>query len=209
MNNEKTHSAIKSKTFKRLNHITNQLYKIDFVKPEIEHGEPIMLDFFLQYVKQRMLELIYSFFKNFCDTDQYEELELDTRSIYLVLSGGNLYHVILPKKRDQWKAMRFRDCTDALTANAADTFFSRMCSNTHNKHNKRELVLFREEFRCSKMQCLCCKTYCCCNRKSNKYKVSSNGLTNRTLEDSGDGLKSKYRKMLDESFHVTSTIREF
>ena len=36
LNDVKTHSAIKGKMFKRLNHITDQLYEVEPVKPEIE-----------------------------------------------------------------------------------------------------------------------------------------------------------------------------
>ena len=36
LNEEKTHSAVNSKMFKRLNHITDQLYEVELVKPEIE-----------------------------------------------------------------------------------------------------------------------------------------------------------------------------
>ena len=69
----RTHSAINSKTFKRLNHITDQLYEVELVKSEIEHSEPIILGFFiLQYAKLRMLGLYYNFFEKFCDTDKYE-----------------------------------------------------------------------------------------------------------------------------------------
>ena len=67
----KTYSAINSKMFKRLNHITDQLYEVALVKPEKEHREPIIVGFFiLQYAKQRMLELYYNSFKKFCDTDK-------------------------------------------------------------------------------------------------------------------------------------------
>ena len=37
-----------------------------------------------------MLELYYNFFKKFCDTDKYEELEMDTDSLYLAFSAENL-----------------------------------------------------------------------------------------------------------------------
>ena len=58
LNDEKTHSAINNKLFKRLNFITDQLYKIELVKSEIEHREPIIVGFFfLQYAELRMLEL--------------------------------------------------------------------------------------------------------------------------------------------------------
>ena len=87
LTDEKTHSAINSKMFKRPNHITDQLYEVELVKPEIEHREPIIVGFFiLQYAKQRKLELYYNSFKKFCDTDKYEELEMDADSLYLALS---------------------------------------------------------------------------------------------------------------------------
>ena len=123
LTDEKTHSAINSKMFKRPNHITDQLYEVELVMPEIEHREPIIVGFFiLQYVKRRMLELYYKFFKKFCDIDKYEELEMDTDSLYLALSKEILEDVILPEKRGEWDKSRSKDCTDNFTANATDNF---------------------------------------------------------------------------------------
>ena len=103
LNDDKIHSAINSKMFKRLNHITDQLYEVELVKSEIEHRETIIVGFFiLQHAKLRMLELYYNFFKKFCDTDKYEELEMDIDSLYLALSEENLEDVILPEKRAEW-----------------------------------------------------------------------------------------------------------
>ena len=102
LTDEKTHSAINSTMFKRLNHIPDQLY-VELVNSDIEQREPIIVGFFiLQYAKLRMLELYYNFFKKFCDTDKYEELEMDTDSLYLALSEENLEDVILPEKRAEW-----------------------------------------------------------------------------------------------------------
>ena len=71
LSDEKTHSASNSKLFKRLNHITDQLYEVELVKSQIEHRQPIIVGFFiLHYAKLRILELYYNFFKNFCDTDK-------------------------------------------------------------------------------------------------------------------------------------------
>ena len=98
LSDEKTHCTINSKLFKRLIHITDQLYEVELVKSEIEHREPIIVVFFiLQYAKLRMLELYYNFFKKFCDTDKYEELEMDTDSLYIALSEENLEEAILPR----------------------------------------------------------------------------------------------------------------
>ena len=176
MNDEKTHSAINNKLFKRPNFITDQLYEVELGKSEIEHREPILVGFFiLQYAELRMLELYYNFFKKFCDTKKYEELEMDTDSLYLALSEENLEDIILPEKRNEWETILSRDCTYGFTANATGNFFPRTCFTAHKKHDKREPGLFKEEFRCSEMFCLCSKTYCCHDRKSNKYNFGSKG----------------------------------
>ena len=58
LSDEKTHAAINSKLFKKLDHLNNSLYEIELAKSEIEHKEPIIVGFFiLQYAKLRMLEL--------------------------------------------------------------------------------------------------------------------------------------------------------
>ena len=124
LNDEKTHSAINSEMFKRPNHITDQLYEVELVKAEIEHREPIIVGLFiLQYAKLRMLELYYNFSKKLCDTDMYEELEMDTDSLYLALSEETLEDVIVPEKRAEWDQLRSKDCNDNFTANASDNFF--------------------------------------------------------------------------------------
>ena len=58
LSDEKTHGAIITKIFKRLDHINDQLYEVELAKAEIEHREPIIVGFFiLQYAKLIMLEL--------------------------------------------------------------------------------------------------------------------------------------------------------
>ena len=135
---------------------------------------------------------------------------MDTDSLYLALTEENLEVVILPEKRAEWNQIRSKDCTDNFTANATDNFFPRTCCNVDKKHDKREPGLFKEEFRCVEMLCLCSKTYCCYDKQTNKHKFSSNGLNKRILEECGDGgPMSKYRKVLEEEVNVTSTNRGF
>ena len=125
LTDEKTHSAINSKMFKRLNDVTDQMYELELVKPAIEHKEPIIVRFFiLQYAKLRMLELFYNFFKKFCDIDQYEELEMDTDSLYLALSEEILDGVVLPEA--EWDQLRSTFCTDNFTAKASDSFLAEL-----------------------------------------------------------------------------------
>ena len=157
-----------------------------------------------------MFELYYNSFKKFSDTDKYEELEMDTDSLYLALSEEKLEDVILPEKRSEWDQVRSKYCTDKFTANATDNFFPKTCCNAHKKHDKREPGLFKEEFRCADRLCLCSKTYCCHDKQTNKHKFSSKGLNKRTLGECGDGgPMSKYLKVLEEAVNVSTTNRGF
>ena len=207
---EKTHKAINGKRFTRLNTINDNLYEVELAKKEIEHREPIIVGFFiLQYAKLRMLELYYNFFAKYCDVNKFEELEMDTDSLYLALAEKEVEDCVLPEKRDEWDLMRANDCNDEFRADALNNFFPRTCCCIHKKHDKREPGLFKEEFRCTEMICLCSKTYCCYDKTMNKYKFSSKGLNKRTLEDSGDGPMPKYQKVMDEKVNEKSTNRGF
>ena len=185
LSDEKTYGAINAKSFKRLDHINDQLYEVDMVKAEIEQREPIIVGFFiLQYAKPRMLELYYNFFQRFCDINKFEDLEMVTDSLYLALSEKELYDCIREESKVEWEVMRTQGCKDDLTASATTNFLPRTCCTEHKKHDKREPGLFKEEFRGTEMLCLCSKTYHCYDANSNKDKFSSKGLNKGTLEDS-------------------------
>ena len=210
LNDEKTHKAINEPLFKRLSTVEKDLNEVELLKSTIEHREPIIAGFFiLQYAKLRMLELHYNIFDTFCDVNKFEELEMDTDSLYLALAEENLYDCIKLDKRIAWEKMRDHDCRDSFKADAKSNFFPRTCCSTHKKHDKREPELFKAEFRCTEMPCLCSKTYCCYDNKSDKFNFSSKGLNKRVPEDSGDGPMSKYRRVLDEAINLTSTNRGF
>ena len=155
-----------------------------------------------------MLELYYNFFKKFCDVDKFEELKMDSASFYLALAHENLYDCIRPAKKEEWETLREKDCDDSFRADASHNFFPGTCCSKYKKHNKREPGLFKEEFRCTEMICLCSKTYCCYDAKSDKYTFSSKGLNKRTLEKTGDGPMEKYRHVMDEIINLTSTNRK-
>ena len=156
---EKTQSAINSKMFERLNDNNDQLYEVELVKPEIEHREPIIVGFFiLQYVKQRMLELYYNFFKKFCDPDKYEELEMDIGSFYLALSEEKLEDDIVPRKQAEWTQLRSEDCIDNFTANATD-IFSPELAVMPTRSLITESRVSSKKFRCAEMLCLSSKTF--------------------------------------------------
>ena len=73
LRDEKTHAAINSKLFKKLDYVNNSLYEVELAKAHTENKEPIIVGFFiLQYAKLRMLELYYNFFTRFCDVNKFE-----------------------------------------------------------------------------------------------------------------------------------------
>ena len=73
---------------------------MELSKSTIEHREPIIVGvFILQYAKLRNLELYYNFFDEFCDLNKFEELEMETDSLYLALVEESLYDCIKPDNR--------------------------------------------------------------------------------------------------------------
>ena len=134
---------------------------------------------------------------------------MDTDSLYLALAEKELEDCIKPEMRPEWQNLQSIDCVDSLTAVAVANFFPRTCCVKHKQHDKGEPVLFKEEFRCTEMLCLCSNTYCCSDVTSNKLKFSSKGLNKRKLEQSGGGPLEKYRRVLNEKVNVTSNNRGF
>ena len=210
LSDEKTHAAINTKLFKKLDHVSNSLYEVELAKAQIEQREPIIVGFFiLQYAKLRLLELYYNLFTRFCDVNKFEELEMVTNSLYLALAEKELEDCTRPEMRAKWQRLRTNECVDNFTADAVANLFTRTCCVKHKQHDKKEPGLFKEEFRCTEMLCLCSKTYCCYDVTSNKLKFSSKGLKKRVLEQSGDGPLEKYRRVLNEKVNVTSNNRGF
>ena len=95
LNDEKTHENIKNELCKRLFQINDQMYEVEIVKSEIEHKGPINNGFFIpEYAKVRSVELCFNFFEESCDLTMFEELEMDTISLYLALPKHDLYDCI-------------------------------------------------------------------------------------------------------------------
>ena len=210
LSDEKTHAAINSKLFVKLYHLNNSLCEVELSKAQIEHKEPLIVGLFiLQYAKLWMLELYYNFFPRFCDVNKFEELEMDTDSLYLALAEKELEDCIRPEMRAELQKLRSYDCVDNFTADAVANFLPRTCCVKHKQHDRREPGLFKEKFRSTDMLCLCSKTYCCYDVTSNKPKFSSKGLNKRALEESGDGPLEKYRRVSNEKINVTSNISGF
>ena len=210
LSDKKTHAANNSELFKRLDHVNISLYEVELAKAQIEHKGPIVVGFFIpQYAKLRMLELYYNFCTRFCDVNKFEELEMDTDSLFLALAEKELEDCIRPEISAERQRLRSNYCVESFTVDAAANFFPRTCCAKHKQQDKREPGLFKEEFRCTEMLCLCSKTYCCYDVTSKKRKFGSKGLNKRVLEQSGDGPLEKYRRVVNGKVTVTSNNRGF
>ena len=103
---KKTHAAINSELFKKLDHVNISLYEVELARAQIEHKEPIIIGFFiLQYAKLRMLELYYNFFIRFCHVNKFEGLDMDTDSLYFALAERELEDCIRPEIRAEWQML--------------------------------------------------------------------------------------------------------
>ena len=210
LNEKKTNRAINSTFFKQLQYIHESVYEVELVRAEIEHREPKIVGFFiLQFAKLRMLELYYNFFKKYCDESKFEELEMDTDSLYLALAENDISDCIRQDKFEEWSDIRKKDCCNNFEADSLRNFFPRTCCSTHSQLDKREPGLFKEEFRATEMICLCSKTYCCYDSQNKKTKFSSKGLNKHFLNESSDCPLQKYRKVLDDVSDIGSINRGF
>ena len=210
LNDEKAHKAINSKFIKKFNHLLDKMYEIESSKADVEHKEPIIVGFFiLQYAKVRMLEVFYNFFRKFFDFNSCEEMEMDRDSFYQAVAHDPLEYCIKPDMRENWNNIRMNDCSKTFAAYSSNNFYPRTCCFKHIKHDKREPDLFKEEFHCTQVICLCSKTYCCFDQITDNNKFSSKGLNKRTFQKSGAGPLEKYRCVLDEKTNVQSTKRGF
>ena len=106
-----------------------------------------------------MLELYYNFSAKFCDTDKYDEMEVDTKSLYLALEKKNCIKVHEVEKGKSGNCYAAKTVMiRKMQTLAAFSNPGRAVLNTKKKHDKREPGLYKEEFRCSESFCFCSKT---------------------------------------------------
>ena len=128
LTDKKTHAAINSILIKKLDHVNNSLHEVELAKAQIEQKEPMIVGvFILQYAKLRMIELYYNFFNRFCDVNKFEDLEMDTDSLYLALTEKELEDCIRPEARAEWQKLRSNDCVDGFSADAVANCFPTTC----------------------------------------------------------------------------------
>ena len=76
----------------------------------------------LENAKLRLLEPYYNFFTKFCDVNKFEELEMNTDSLYHALAEKELEDCVKPDLGTEWQRFQSSDCVDSFTADAVALF---------------------------------------------------------------------------------------
>ena len=134
---------------------------------------------------------------------------MGTDSMYIDLAEKQLECCIRPEMKAEWERLLSKVCTDSFTADAFANFFRQKCCDKHKKHDNREPGLFKEEFSCTEIQCLCSETYCHYDVTTNNFKLICEALSKRVPEQGADGPLEKHRFLLGENKNNTSTNRGF
>ena len=108
----------------RLNYLNHNLYEVEAVTPEVEHKQPIIVNFLiLQSAQLPVLELYYIFLDKFCDFNSLEEMEMDTNYLYLALPQHSLEDCIKPKMSEAWIKVSKQDCSNTFSADSFSNFY--------------------------------------------------------------------------------------
>ena len=99
--------------------------------------------FILNYTKFRMLEFYYDFLDYYLPREDFEVLEMDTDSNYLLITEENVEDLIKPELREDFERNNYNWFVTPLAP-----------------QGKRTPGLFKVEFKGNKMIGLCSKSYC-------------------------------------------------
>ena len=178
----KAQLAFNNPLFRKCTPIKNdELYELEMAKSKIIMDLPIQLGYhILQLAKLRMLQFRFDFLDRYCDTRDFEYIEMDTDSAYLALAGKILEDIVHSSKRQELHSQKFLQCHN-LGFTASDGFFPRECCQKHKAFDKRTPGLFKVEAEGNAMIALCSKTYIL--RQDDGVKFSSKGINKNALTD--------------------------
>ena len=168
--------------FKKCSTIADNLYEMEMARTKIRFDLPIQLGYhILQLAKLRMLQFRYDCLEKYCDTRDFEYVEMDTDSAYLSLAGKQLEDITKPNKQPELHYEKMGQCHD-FEYTSEDGFFPRECCKKHIAYDKRTPGLFKVEAQGKAMIALCSKTYIL-KKHNDKVKFSSKGLNKAVLKE--------------------------
>ena len=92
------HPKSRHPTFRKLDNITEDTYKVESCNKTIKLNLTIQVGIFLyQYAKLRMLQFYYDFFDKYLDRADFQMYEMDTDSAYIAISGESVESSVKPE----------------------------------------------------------------------------------------------------------------
>ena len=137
-----THLKVNDPRSKKLTLIEEDLYEVEMKKEKIKFDLPIQLGYhILQLAKLRMLQFRYDCLGYYCDTKDFEYIEMDTDSAYMAIARKNLDDMVRPHLKEEFHRQKFKQCHD-FDYTSEQGFFPRECCDGHKAFDKRTPGLF-------------------------------------------------------------------
>ena len=156
--------------------------EIVMAKKEVEISRPYQCGIAVyQMAKLRMLEFYHDFVDRFIDRSDYELIQMDTDSLYMAISSGDIDDIIKPELRETYEKMKpsFLPTTEYAV---------------------RTPGLFKKEFTANRMIALTSKCYYADNEK--KSKISCKGVNKRQNEKTWESYLAALNGSIDKARNI-------
>ena len=206
---------IKKPLFRKLTELDETIYEVEMAKSKILWNLPLQIGYFVyQYAKLRMLEFHFDFIDKHIAREDYQLCEMDTDSLYFVISDTSLEKVIKPEMRRSFYEA-YRSWFPSPVCDKHLSLFIRQkcadetcdvtapCCKQRLNFDKRTPGLFKLEYAGDGIVALCSKTYCCF--EDSDCKTAMKGL-NKTLNQL---TKEHYLKVLKSQVSGVGLNRGF
>lgn len=141
--------AINSFFFHDLQELSDQVFEVKMCKKRIKCDLAIQIGFFtFTYSKLRMFEFYYHWVDAYLDRQDFQYLEMDTDSAYVVLAGNTIDKLVKPERRADFHINKHQ-------------WFPRDNPPQNTAFNKCTPGLFKIEWEGDRFVGLNSKTYCC------------------------------------------------
>ena len=176
--------------FKKATCLSNDFHELEMHKKVLKHDLPLHIGYFVyQYAKLRMLQFYYDCLDKYVDRADFELCEMDTDSLYLVLSTDTLEEAVRPHLRrkfyrhyDKWfpaEACKKHKPDFVRVKTRGETWQPQgECCKERKAFDRRTPGLFKLEYKGDGIIALCSKTYCCFG-DGVPTKTSAKGISKR------------------------------
>ena len=175
--------AINDPRFLRMSELGDSFFEVEFSRSNICIDLPLQIGFaILNYAKLYLLSFYYDFLLKYIGRDQFDFMECDTDSTYIALPKQTLAECVLPEKKEKFNDTLLNHCIDNYQPEVGN-YLARTCCDKHIRFDGKTPGLVKEECICTKMICLCSKSYVAANKTGSKPKFSLKGVNKSSFVD--------------------------